>query len=118
MKNLFVLSLFVIVALGCQKKHDTLVEITVKNEFNELVAGATVQLLTLPPYEANATPVLEMEGFTDANGVVRFNFNDVYQLGSAGVAVLNIEVVKSDLDGSGVIKVEEEKVSKKTVWID
>ena len=76
-----------------------------------------MRLLTLPPYESNAVPVLEMEGTTDVNGVVRFNFNDVFQLGQAGVAVLNIEVIKSDQDGSGVIKVEEETVSKKTIFI-
>jgi hypothetical protein len=118
MKNILILSLFVVAALSCRKKKDTIVEITVKNEFSEVISGASVKLLTVPPYEQNAVPVLEMEGTTDANGVVRFNFNDVFQLGQAGVAVLNIEAEKSDLDGTGIIKVEEEQVSKKTVLID
>lgn len=118
MKNILILSLFVITALGCRKKKDTIVEITVKNEVNEVVSGAAVKLLTLPPYEPNSVPVLEMEGTTDINGVIRFNFNDVYQLGQAGVAVLNIEAIKSDLDGTGIIKVEQEEVSKKVVIID
>lgn len=117
MKNIFILSLFVVAALSCRKKKDTLVEITVKNEFNEVVSGANVRLHTLPPYEPNSSPVLEMEGKTDINGVIRFNFNDVYHLGQAGVAVLNIEAVKSDLDGTGIIKVEQEEVSKKTVVV-
>lgn len=118
MKNILILSLFVIAALGCRKKKDTIVEITIKNEVNQVVSGASVKLLTLPPYEPNATPVLEMGGTTDVNGVVRFNFNDVFQLGQAGVAVLNIEAAISDLDGTGIIKVEQEEVSKKVVFIN
>lgn len=103
--------------MSCRKKDDTIVQITVKDAFNQTVDGATVKLLTLPPYEQNSMPVLEMEGTSDAEGIVRFNFNDVYQLGQAGVAVLNIEVKKGDLEGSGIIKVEQEKVSKKVVGI-
>ncbi len=117
MKNIIILSLCVFTLLSCAKKKDTIVEITVKNEINQLVAGAHVKLLTLPPYQPNSTPILELEGTTDVNGVVRFNFNDVYQLGQAGVAVLNIEVKKGDLDGTGIIKVEQEVVSKKVVFI-
>lgn len=118
MKNLLILSLCFIALLSCDKKKDTIVEITVKNEVNQVVSGANVKLLTLPPHEANSTPVLEMDGTTDVNGIVRFNFNDVYQLGQAGVAVLNIEVKKGDLDGTGIIKVEQEEVSTKVVFID
>lgn len=117
MKNILILSLCVIALVSCGKKKDTIVEITVKNDVNQVVSGATVKLLTLPPYEANSTPVLEMEEISDVNGVVRFNFNDVYQLGQAGVAVLNIEVKKGDLDGTGIIKVEQEQVSKKVVFV-
>lgn len=118
MKNIIILSLCFIALLSCDKKKDTIVEITVKNAVNQVVSGANVKLLTLPPYEANSTPVLEMEGTTDINGVIRFNFNDVYQLGQAGVAVLNIEVKKGDLDGSGIIKIEQEQVSTKVVQIN
>ena len=117
MKHIFFLFVIGSLLLSCRKKEDTIVQITVQNAFNENVAGATVKLLTLPPHESNATPVLEMEGTTNAEGVVHFNFNDVYQLGQAGVAVLNIEVKKGDLEGSGIIKVEQEKVSKKVVLI-
>lgn len=117
MKNILILSLCVLALISCRKKQDTLVEITVKNEVNQIISGATVKLLTLPPFEANSTPTLEMEGTTDINGVIRFNFNDVYQLGQAGVAVLNIEVKKGDLEGTGIIKVEQEEVSSKVVYI-
>lgn len=106
------------VSLACHKKKDTFAEITVKNTSNEVVAGAQVKLLALPPYEGNKTPILELEGKTDINGVIRFNFNNVYQSGQAGVAVLNIEVESGNLDGRGIIKIEQETTSKKTVVID
>jgi hypothetical protein len=54
---------------------------------------------------------------TNANGVAVFNFNDVYQLGQAGVAVLNIDVQKDALTGQGIIKVEQEVTSKETVYV-
>lgn len=117
MKHLLILGLIGLSSIGCRKKDDTIVEITIKNSANQSVGGASVKLFTQPPYEANSSPVLEMEGSTDINGVIRFNFNDVYQLGQAGVAVLNIEVKKNDLDGTGIIKVEQEEVSKKTIYI-
>lgn len=118
MKHIFFLLIIGSILMSCRKKEDTIVQITVKNAQNENVEGATVKLLTLPPHESNSTPILEMEGTTNAEGVVNFNFNDVYQLGQAGVAVLNIEVKKGDLDGTGIIKVEQEKVSKKVVFIN
>lgn len=117
MKKFLVLSLFFLAIVGCRKKQDTIVEITVKNEFNQEISDANVKLLTLPPYESNSTPVLELEGKTDINGVIRFNFNDVYQLGQAGVAVLNIVVKKGDLEGTGIIKVEQEELSTKVVFV-
>ena len=118
MKNILMLTLLALVSFACQKKKDTLVEITVKNANNTVVSNATVKLLTAPPYEASKTPVLEKEGKTDINGVIRFNFNDTYQLGQAGVAVLNIEVEKGNLDGRGVIKIESETTSTKIVVIN
>lgn len=118
MKNILILSLCVLAIVGCRKKKDTIVEITVKNGSNQVISSANVKLLTLPPFEANSTPVLELEGKTDVNGVIRFNFNDVYQLGQAGVAVLNIQVKKGDLEGTGIIKVEQEEVSTKLVLVN
>ena len=79
MKNILILSLCVLAIVGCRKKKDTIVEITVKNGSNQVISSANVKLLTLPPFEANSTPVLELEGKTDINGVIRFNFNDVFQ---------------------------------------
>ncbi len=117
MKYILIFGLLAISFVSCRKKQDTIVEITVKSNPNEVVSGAHVKLFTQPPYSGTSSPILEMEGSTGENGIVRFNFNDIYQLGQAGVAVLNVEVKKGDLDGSGIIKVDQEKVSKKVVLI-
>jgi hypothetical protein len=54
---------------------------------------------------------------TNTSGEARFNFNDVYQLGQAGVAVLNIEASANGLSGEGIIKVEQETTSEETVFV-
>jgi hypothetical protein len=54
---------------------------------------------------------------TNSSGVAIFNYNDVYQLGQAGVAVLDIKAYKDGANGQGIIKVEEEVTSEETVYI-
>ena len=54
---------------------------------------------------------------TNTSGVATINYNDVYQLGQAGVAVLNISAEKGDLYGEGIIKIEEEQENTVTVFI-
>lgn len=102
---------------GCRKKKDTIAEITVLDPQNAVVAGAQVVLKgesTVP----NSPPVVLFDTtLTNGSGVASFNFNDVYQLGQAGVAVLNIEAMKDGLTGQGIIKIEQETTSKETVFI-
>jgi hypothetical protein len=50
-------------------------------------------------------------------GEAIFNFNEVYQLGQAGVAVLDIEVEKGLLTGQGIIKIEAETTSEQIIFI-
>ncbi|MEN9978118.1 MAG: hypothetical protein RLZZ569_743, partial [Bacteroidota bacterium] len=54
---------------------------------------------------------------TNMAGEAIFNFNDVYQLGQAGVAVLDIEVEKGLLTGQGIIKIEAETTSEQIIFI-
>jgi hypothetical protein len=102
---------------GCRKKKETIAEITVLDAQNAAVAGARVVLKgesTVP----NSPPVVLFDTTsTNSGGVASFNFDDVYQLGQAGVAVLNIEATKDALSGTGIIKVEQETTSKETVFI-
>ena len=120
-KFLLVKSLFVCLCLvilsSCREKKDTIVEVHVLNNSGQRVVNAHVKLLTSSPYELNSIPVLEMEATSNSSGVAMFNFNDVYQLGQAGVAVLEIEVSKGNEEGKGIVKVEQEITTKETVII-
>lgn len=102
---------------SCRKKGDTIAKITVRDTANVLVPGATVILYgesTTDPIQ----PVVRRDTTeTNSSGVATINYNDVYQLGQAGVAVLNISAEKGDLYGEGIIKIEEETENSVTVFI-
>lgn len=102
---------------GCRKKKDTTASIYVLDANNQRVAGAQVVLKgesTIP----NSPPVVLFDtAASDGSGVAYFNFNDVYQLGQAGVAVLNIEARKDALEGEAIIKIEQEQENEETVFI-
>jgi len=55
--------------------------------------------------------------YTNSAGLASFNFNDIYQLGQAGVAVLDIKAQKLNKIGQGIIKIEAETVNEETVFI-
>lgn len=103
--------------VGCRKKQDTIAEITVLDASNQAVAGARVVIYGQSTTNQPANVVLYDTTETNSSGVAIFNFNDVYQLGQAGVAVLNIDVQKDQLTGQGIIKVEQEVTSKETVFV-
>jgi hypothetical protein len=102
---------------GCRKKKDTIAVITVLDINNEPVAGAEVVLYGKSTINQPANVVLYDTLTSNISGEARFNFNDVYQLGQAGVAVLNIEASKDGAVGQGIIKVEQETISEETVFI-
>lgn len=110
---LLAMALFV----GCRKKEDTIAEIKVLDASNQAVAGARVVIYGQSTTNQPANVVLYDTTQTNSAGVAIFNFNDVYQLGQAGVAVLNIDVQKDQLTGQGIIKVEQEVTSKETVYV-
>jgi hypothetical protein len=103
---------------GCRKKKDTIAIIYVRDAANQLVSGAQVVLYgqsTIPNQAVNVT--LYDTTTTNTSGEAKFNFNDVYQLGQAGVAVLNIEASANGLSGEGIIKIEQETTSEETVFV-
>ena len=124
LNRLITLSLLAILSLtmsvGCKKKVDTFAVVVVKNNANGLVAGANVLLkaegTTTDPSSIN-TAIFPMSAVSDSEGKARFNFNKVYQLGQAGVAVLTIEVVAGSKTGQGVIKVEQEQTTEEVVFV-
>lgn len=102
---------------SCNKKEDTMAKITVRDTSNALVPGARV-ILYGTSTEVPVKPVVRRDtAYTNGSGVAIFNYNEVYQLGQAGVAVLNVSAKKDNFSGEGIIKIEQEKESTTTVLI-
>jgi len=102
---------------GCRKKKDTIAKIHVRDTTNSPVIGAQVVLKGESTVSPSPPVILFDTTTTNGSGEAIFNFNDVYQLGQAGVAVLNIIAKKDGLNGQGIIKVEQETTSEETVFI-
>ena len=113
--TLFLVSL--VVFSSCRTKGDTIARITVRDNANLLVPNARVILFGSSTTDPIQPVVRRDTAFTNSTGVAVFNYNDIYQLGQAGFAVLDIIVSKDNMTGSGIIKVEEEKENTQTVFI-
>lgn len=101
---------------SCGKSGDTTATITVLDASGLPVPGALVNVVGYDSYGYNSGRI-DRETQTDGNGKAVFNFNDLYERGAAGFAVLEITVEKGGLTGDGIIKVEEETNSEATVSI-
>ncbi len=103
--------------IACRKKKDTIAKIYVRDAANQAVAGAEVILYGQSTTNQPSNVVLYDTTQSNSSGVAVFDYNDTYQLGQAGVAVLNIKAKKGALNGTGIIKVEQETTSEETVYI-
>jgi hypothetical protein len=120
MKKIAYLLSFAIVAIvlnGCVKKEDTIAKIEVRDENNALVEQAMVVLHGTSTCNCPSQVVVYDTAFTNAAGIATFNYNEIYQLGQAGVAVLDIEAYKGNRQGQGIVKIEAEKTNEETVII-
>ncbi|MFM7663529.1 MAG: hypothetical protein ACKO68_03270 [Bacteroidota bacterium] len=109
--------LLLAVAYSCVKKEDTIAKIEVRDENNNLVEQAMVVLHGTSTCNCPSQVVVYDTAFTNAAGIATFNYNEIYQLGQAGVAVLDIEAYKGNRQGQGIIKIEAEKTNEETVII-
>lgn len=111
-------SFFVFSSTGCRKKGKTIALITVRNSANEPVEGAMVRLYGQSTTNPPSGPVVRVDtAYTDASGVATFDYTEVFQLGQAGLFVLDIEARKGFLSGAGIIKIVEETTSEERVFI-
>ncbi|NBV07879.1 MAG: hypothetical protein EBR91_02340 [Flavobacteriia bacterium] len=120
MKKIAYLLSFVVVTVvlnGCVKKEDTIAKIEVRDENNALVEQAMVVLHGTSTCNCPSQVVVYDTAFTNAAGIATFNYNEIYQLGQAGVAVLDIEAYKGNRQGQGIVKIEAEKTNEETVII-
>jgi hypothetical protein len=114
---LFSLVLFAFTFTSCRKKGDTIANIYVKDETNLSVSGAMVILYGTNTGNTPQQVAVFDTLYTNSTGLASFNFNDIYQLGQAGVAVLDIKAQKLNRIGQGIIKIEAETVNEETVFI-
>jgi hypothetical protein len=112
---------FVVIGLigltSCRKKKDTIANIYVLDENNVPVDAAMVVLYGTNTAGTPQQVAVFDTAYTNTAGMATFNFNEIYQLGQAGVAVLDIKAQKLNKVGQGIIKIEAEKVNEETVNI-
>ncbi|MDG1914127.1 MAG: hypothetical protein P8I55_06010 [Crocinitomix sp.] len=101
---------------SCRKEGETVAKITVVDTGGVVLPGAMVRLYPSPTIAEHGAIVIDDTVFTGIDGVASFDFSDNYNLGQAGVAVLDIEVRLGDtLYGEGIIKIEQEVTSEEKV---
>ncbi len=105
---------------GCKKDADTIATVIVLNEDGMVVPGATVRLFSNPSESPPPPNELRFDTLAVSNGTgkVTFNFTEFYKKGQAGFAVLDIEVTKGNLFGSGIIKIEEKTTTEEAITIE
>jgi hypothetical protein len=117
------LAFFGIVIMGlivigsCVKKEDTIAKIEVRDENNDVVEQAMVVLHGTSTCNCPSQVAVWDTAYTNAAGIATFNYNEIYQLGQAGVAVLDINAYKANRFGQGIIKIEAETTNEESVII-
>jgi hypothetical protein len=103
---LFAVAATTLVSLSaCRKKMDTVAHIYVKDETNASVSNAMVVLYGTNTQQTPQQVAVFDTAYTNVNGLATFNYNELYQLGQAGVAVLDIKAQKGNKTGQGIIKI-------------
>ncbi len=102
---------------GCRKKGDTIANVYVLDDQNQPVADAQVVLYGTNTASIPSQVAVFDTAMTNVSGMASFNYNDLYQLGQAGVAVLDIKAEFQGMIGQGIIKIEAETVNEETVFI-
>jgi hypothetical protein len=103
---------------SCRKKGDTIAKVMVVDTSGAAFPNAMVRLYPSPTIDEHGAITIDDTAYSDVTGVATFNFTDNYNLGQAGVFVLDIEVRSGDtLYGVGIIKVDQEETTEETVII-
>lgn len=108
---------------SCYKTEDTIAEIEVVTANNSPVAGAEVRLFGQATQVTSdvGNIVIDTVEFTGSNGVARFDFTENFQSGQSGLFILNVEITREFPDSTvfieGIIRVEEEKTTRRTFRI-
>ena len=118
-RNLIISSLLLMLCLtvmtSCRTKKDTLAKIVVRDSNNNPVINAEVRV-----YASGTSGTLIIDDLvqTNSSGEAHFNYNDEYQLGQAGVAILDITVTKDSYVGEGIIKIVQEETTVEIIYLN
>lgn len=112
------IGLLVVAASSCNPEEDTIVIIKVVDIDNNPQAEAYVSLSANPSFPLGDPSRLFMEKLTDATGQAVFDYTSFYKQGQSGFAVLDITSFKDSLVGYDLVKVLEEEVNEKKVFIE
>ena len=118
MKSIFlftIISFFgLIVSSGChKKKQPTTVKVVVMNSITgKTEIGASVRVYA----NVSGTTVDDTQT-SDIHGEAFFSYDDIFQLGQASVAILDVKVTKDAMVGTGVVKVESETETPITITL-
>lgn len=110
-----------IMALGaCNKEKDTTAEVKVVLPNGSAVAGAEVRMFGQGTIDQEDVGDIRInkKGYTASNGIITFDFTDLYVPGQSGFAILNVEITKVYPDSTssleGIMQVVEEQKNQKT----
>ncbi len=109
---------FGVILSSCFKVEPTVATITVINEQGAAVPGASVRLFNNGSTPPQGEPKFDTTQFTNGSGVTSFDFSECYEAGQTGFAVLNVDISKGTLTGSGIINIEEQEVTSVTIEVD
>ena len=108
-----------VASLGsCRKESPTIAKIRVVDTSGAPFDSAMVRLYPTPTTTTHGAILIDDTLYSDIDGYATFDYTDHFNLGQAGFAVLDIEVMSGDsLYGQGIIKIIEEEVNEETVII-
>lgn len=110
------LLLFLVIAISsCEKPVDSQVRITVKDNAGNELSGIVVKLYgeSTDSVYVNKLSLYDLEETTNDGGLVVFDFNDFYDQGDNGFAILTVEVARDTNIYKSLVKViEGETISK------
>ncbi len=120
--------LFVALSLNsCRNEKPTTATVSVVDQDGQIVENAWVRLYPTPSDPAHPPIIIDDTLISDFEGKVTFDYTDMFNLGQAGFAVLDIEIWLPDtttadendnlLEGQGIIKVEPETANEEEVII-
>ena len=118
------LAIIVFFVSGCFEIEETIANVTVvriNNVGEEIpVDAADVRLYALGSLDQDfvGEPRFDTTQVTSDEGFVSFNFSELYVGGQAGFAVLDIEVSKGALYGTGLIRIEEMETNEEKVIVE